>query len=138
MIEVKIKKTALDLSECVSRVTNPASGGVVTFVGNVRGHTDGREVLRLEYEVYQSMALSELNKIVKTAFAKWVINDVVVHHREGVVNVGESAVIVVVGAERRDSAFKACGYIIDTLKAIVPIWKKEVFSDGSEWVSEHP
>lgn len=138
MIEVKIKQTTLDLAECVKRVANPASGGVVTFVGNVRNQTDGRKVLRLEYEVYQSMALSELEKIAKTAFTKWTINDVVIHHREGVVGIGESAVIVVVGAERRDSAFKACRYIIDTLKATVPIWKKEVFSDGSEWVSEHP
>jgi molybdopterin synthase catalytic subunit len=110
----------------------------VIFVGTARDGTDGRKVLRLEFEAYKKMALFELNKIAEQACQKWPIHSVVIQHRVGTVLAGETAVIIVVAAERRDAAFKACRYTIDTLKTTVPIWKKEVFEGGAEWVTPHP
>lgn len=138
MIDVKIQGTTLDLSSCVNKLAGSASGGVVVFIGTTRNQTDGRRVLRLEFEAYHKMAISEMEKIANKAIRKWNINDILIHHREGIVEAGQTAVIIIATAERRDAAFKASRYAIDELKKTVPIWKKEVFEDGSEWVSPHP
>ena len=138
MIDVKIQKTALNLTACVNKLTHPASGGVAVFIGTTRNHTDGRKVLRLEFEAYHKMALTEMKQIAENASQKWPISGILIYHREGIVKAGQTAVIIVAAAERRDAAFQACRYAIDTLKKTVPIWKKEVFEDGAEWVTPHP
>lgn len=119
-------------------VMSPGSGGIDVFIGTVRDSTKGKAVLRLEFEAYEPMALSEMDKIAKDAFDKWALHAVVIHHRVGVLQVGEVPVVIAVSAAHRAAAFDACRYIIDTLKQTVPIWKKEVFEDGGVWVAAHP
>lgn len=84
------------------------------------------------------MAQKEMGKIAEQAFNKWPIQKILIHHRTGVLQVGEIPVIIAVAAAHRDAAFDACRYIIDTLKQMVPIWKKEIFEDGEVWVAAHP
>lgn len=138
MIDVKIKKSPLNVAKYTQKATNPASGGTAIFVGSVRNQTNGRKVLRLEFETYPAMALKELTKVAATASERWPISDILIHHREGVVQVGQPAVVIIVSSAHREAAFKACRYAIDTLKQTVPIWKKEFFEDGSQWVTPHP
>lgn len=108
------------------------------FIGTVRNATKGKAVLRLEFEAYEKMALAEMEKIAAYAIEKWPIQKLLIHHRTGVLNVGEVPVVIAVSAAHRDAAFEACRYVIDTLKQTVPIWKKEVFEDGEVWVAAHP
>ena len=138
MIDVKVLKSALSLDECMKIVADDSCGGNAVFVGTVRDKTDGRRVLRLEFEAYNEMALSEMEKIAVVATEKWPVEHMLIYHREGTVTAGETAVIIIAAAARRDAAFEACRYAIDTLKETVPIWKKEIFEDGAEWVSAHP
>jgi len=108
------------------------------FIGTVRNVTKGKPVIRLEFEAYEPMALAEIEKIVKQVFIHWPVQKVLIHHRTGILQVGEIPVIIAVSAAHRAAAFEACRYIIDTLKQTVPIWKKEIFEDGEVWVAAHP
>lgn len=108
------------------------------FIGTVRNITKEKKVVRLEFEAYESMAVKEMNKIAADAFTKWNVQKILIHHRTGVLQVGEVPVVIAVAAGHRDTAFTVCRYIIDTLKQTVPIWKKEVFEDGEVWVAAHP
>jgi len=114
------------------------SGGIDVFIGTVRNATKGKKVVRLEFEAYEKMAIAEMEKIAEYAGSKWPIQKLLIHHRTGVLSVGEVPVIISVSAAHRDAAFEACRYIIDTLKQTVPIWKKEIFEDGEVWVAAHP
>jgi len=138
MIELKITNEPLNVADCVVVAADTSCGGMSVFVGHVRDKTKGRKVLRLEFECYQSMALKELGKIAEDATHLWPVRNIVIRHRTGTLLVGEAAVVIVVNSAHREAAFKACQYVIDTLKQTVPIWKKEVFEDGEEWVSAHP
>lgn len=137
MIDIKILSEPLDITACLAAVTTDECGGEVLFTGTVRNKTQGKPVVRLEYECYNSMARKELKKIADYATEKWEVSHVVIHHRMGTLSIGDIAVIIAVGSAHRQAAFTACKYIIDTLKQTVPIWKKEVFEDGEEWVSAH-
>ena len=117
---------------------SPESGGIDIFIGSVRNQTKGKAVVRLEFEAYEPMALSEIEKILAQAAEKWTVQKALVHHRTGVLEVGEVPVIIAVAAAHRATAFEACRFIIDTLKETVPIWKKEIFEDGEVWVAAHP
>ena len=123
---------------CINQVTDPACGGIDVFIGTVRDETQGKPVLRLEFEAYESMALREMQKIAEQIFEHWPVLSIAIHHRIGVLEVGDVAVVIAVGAAHRAAAFEACRYAIDTLKLTVPIWKKEVFEDGEVWVAAHP
>ena len=136
--EVKILEAPLDVMGCISRVSGPGCGGIDVFIGTVRDTTKGKEVIRLEFEAYEKMALREMQKIAASAFERWPVLALVMHHRTGILQVGEVAVVIAVSAAHRDAAFEACRFIIDTLKQTVPIWKKEVFADGEVWVAAHP
>lgn len=138
MIDVKISQSPLNLAQSIARVSNDSSGGIDVFIGTVRDTTDGKKVTKLQFEAYTPMALAEMKKIAKTASERWPVHDIVIHHRNGTAQVGEIAVIIAVSAAHREAAFKACRYAIDTLKDTVPIWKKEFFEDGAQWVSAHP
>ena len=129
---------ALDVAEVEGRVGGPDAGGVVTFVGRVRDHARGRAIERLEYEAYPGMAERELEKIAAEAGVRWPGVRVAVAHRTGALAVGEIAVVVAAAAAHRAEAFEACRFAIDTLKERVPIWKKEVATDGAYWVEDHP
>jgi molybdopterin synthase catalytic subunit len=135
---IHITEKPLEIEQVTSLVAAPGLGGVNMFVGVVRDQTKGKKVLRLEYEAYEPMALSEMGKIVDQVKQKWPTASIAIHHRVGILKVGEAAVVIAVATPHRDDAFSACKYAIDTLKQTVPIWKKEVFEDGEEWVSALP
>lgn len=137
-IQIKISHKALNIQSCIDWVISPKSGGIDIFIGTVRDATKGKVVVQLEFEAYEPMALKEMQKIAEQAFAKWPVEKLLIHHRVGVLAVGEVPVIIAVSCAHRDAAFEACRYVIDTLKQTVPIWKKEIFEDGEVWVAAHP
>lgn len=138
MLDIQLLESALDPTLCAERVAHPGAGGSVVFIGTVRNQTKGREVLRLEFEAYPPMALREMEKIAAEARTRWNALAVCIHHRTGVLEVGEVPVVIAVSTPHRQAAFEACQYCIDTLKETVPIWKKEIFEDGEVWVAAHP
>lgn len=124
--------------ESTEAVARTADGAVVTFVGVVRDLSEGKAVSGLEYEAYEPMATDVMRSIGRDAADRWRVGRVVMAHRVGRLSVGEVSVIVAVSAPHRGEAFDACEFCIDTLKKSVPIWKKELFADGtSSWVN-HP
>lgn len=135
---IKISPSTLNIQECAAWVMSPDAGGIDLFIGTVRNATKGMAVVRLEFEAYQVMALREMEKIAAQALSKWPVQKILIHHRTGVLQIGEVPVIIAVAAAHRAAAFDACRYIIDTLKETVPIWKKEIFEDGEVWVAAHP
>jgi molybdopterin synthase catalytic subunit len=136
--QIQISTTPLNIQSAVDWIMSPDSGGIDIFIGTVRNATKGKRVIRLEFEAYEPMAIAEMEKIVKQAAEKWPIQKALIHHRTGILDVGEVPVIIAVSAAHRAAAFDACRYIIDTLKETVPIWKKEIFEDGEVWVAAHP
>ncbi len=128
----------LDVEDAVRRVNGPGMGGIVTFVGAVRDHARGREIQHLEYEAYPEMAEREMQKIVDAAAERWPGTAVSIGHRAGHLEVGEVAVVIAAASPHRAEAFEACRFAIDTLKQTVPIWKKEVATDGEYWVDDRP
>jgi molybdopterin synthase catalytic subunit len=136
--QIKLSVSTLNVQDCVDWVMAPETGGIDVFVGTVRNATKGKPVVRLEFEAYDKMAVSELEKIAKQAFEQWPVQKILIHHRTGILQIGEIPVIIAVSAAHRDAAFTACRYIIDMLKQTVPIWKKEIFEDGEVWVAAHP
>lgn len=136
--QVKILSEPLDVQSCINWVMSPDCGGIDVFIGTVRNATKGKTVVRLEFEAYEKMAITEFDKIGAQAFEKWPVQKLLIHHRTGVLQIGEIPVIIAVAAAHRAAAFDACRYVIDTLKETVPIWKKEIFEDGEVWVAAHP
>jgi molybdopterin converting factor subunit 1 len=132
-----ISEFSLDEAEVVSRVDASDAGGVVSFVGNVRDRARGHSIEYLEYEAYPEMAEREMDKIAAQAREKWPGTRVAIAHRIGRLEIGEAAVVVVAVAPHRAEAFEACRFAIDTLKVSVPIWKKEMATDGEYWVDDH-
>ena len=118
----------------LSELSSPQSGGIDMFLGTTRNHSKGREVVLLEYEAYEPMAIKVMEEIEQKARAKWPLEKVIMIHRIGRVPVEEASVAIGVSAAHRAEAFEACRYLIDTLKSEAPIWKREHFADGSsEW-----
>lgn len=138
MVSIKLVEIPLNVGECQDFVQEDGAGGVVTFIGTVRDQTKGKKVLRLEFEAYAPMAISEMTKIAEDVREKWSAFKVAIHHRVGVLEIGDIAVVIAVSTPHRKAAFEACEFGIDTLKETVPIWKKEVFEDGEVWVAAHP
>lgn len=127
----------LDPAEVAARVAGPDTGGVVTFTGTVRDHARGRAIRHLEYEAYPAMAEREMERIADAAAERWSGARVAIAHRVGHLEVEELAVVVVAAAPHRAEAFEACRFAIDAIKRAVPIWKKEVATDGEYWVDDH-
>ncbi len=138
MIDIKITDQKLNITECLQIAQDFGSGGIATFIGTIRNKTKEKSVLRLEYECYEPMAIKEIQKIINQAMTMFSVRNIVVHHRIGVLFPGDEAIIIVVSDGHRDAVFTACKFVIDTIKEMVPIWKKEIFEDGEEWVSAHP
>jgi len=133
----EVTTETLSVDEVVSRLADPAVGAVIAFVGTVRGVTDGREVCYLEYEAYPEMAEEMLRQIGDEVRERWkTIREVAIVHRLGRLEIGEISVVIALSAAHRTEVFDAVHYAIDRLKQIVPIWKKEVWTDGAEWRSE--
>lgn len=135
---IQILSGELRVDEIRRFIQDDVCGGMVLFIGNVRNQTANKKVLHLEFEAYEPMALKELSKIAANIFTMWPAAKVAIHHRIGLLRIGESAVVIGVSCPHRKEAFDACSYAIDELKKTVPIWKKEVFEDGEVWVASHP
>lgn len=136
--QIQIFSTPLNIQSAIDWIMSPESGGIDVFIGTVRNATKEKRVIRLEFEAYEPMAIREMEKIANQAAEKWPVQKVLIHHRVGLLPVGEVPVVIAVSAAHRAAAFEACRYIIDTLKHTVPIWKKEIFNDGEVWVAAHP
>jgi len=132
---IKITANPIDVNEVIRVASAMGAGAVNVFIGTIRDTALDKKVVRLEYEAYESMAVSETQKIIDEAAKKWDLMGFAVSHRTGVVKPGEVAVVVAVSTKHRSASFEACQYIIDRLKEKVPIFKKEVFEDGEEWIS---
>ncbi|HKR61136.1 MAG TPA: molybdenum cofactor biosynthesis protein MoaE, partial [Pyrinomonadaceae bacterium] len=124
----------IDIGEVARRVVLPECGATVTLDGYAREWTKGRRTVHLIYEAYPAMALSELHRLGREAHEKFQIAYLGIVHRTGRLEIGETSVVIAVGAPHRRAAFEACEWAIRELKRTVPIWKKEVFADGEVWV----
>ncbi|UYZ62434.1 molybdenum cofactor biosynthesis protein MoaE [Hymenobacter weizhouensis] len=138
-MHIELTDQPIDVAAVLERVQADGAGAVNSFIGTVRNRSTGRRVVRLEYEAYDSMALHQLRRVAEQAVQQWpMLEKVAVVHRKGTLFIGDVAVVVAVSTPHRAESFAACQYIIDTLKQVVPIWKKEFYEDGSVWVAAHP
>lgn len=136
MKQFLVSPKAIDSDRLREQLENPQSGASVVFEGWVRNHHEGRQVLRLEYEVYAPLAEKEGLKIIAEAAGLFPFEKAMCIHRSGLLEIGECAVWVGVSSRHREEAFKACRYIIDQAKQRLPIWKKEYYTSGeAEWVN---
>lgn len=136
-VTITITSDGLDHAAITDSVRSDQAGAVCSFLGTVREMTGSRRTVALEYEAYPAMAEKTLADLAAQALARWPIERLVIAHRLGLLALGEISVVVAVSCPHRGASFDACRWLIDTLKEVVPIWKKEVWADGSEeWV--HP
>jgi molybdopterin synthase catalytic subunit len=132
-----ITEQPLDGGALQQAVQTPGDGAVVLFTGVVRDNFDGRSTDHLVYEAYAELAVPVLRQIAGEAQGRWEIGNVAVHHRVGRLEIGETAVIVAVAAPHRHAAFEAAEFIMDRIKEVAPIWKREQWADGeAEWIGD--
>ena len=131
---INITSDPLDPDSITKLVRKNSNGAIITFLGTTRDSTDGKRVNYLEYEAYQPMAQDMIRQIFDEVKERWEIEDLAMSHRLGKVDIGEISMVVAIASPHRKQAFEAGQYSIDRIKEIVPIWKKEFFDDGEEWV----
>lgn len=131
---VQVTAEPLDPEDATVLVRRDTSGAVVVFLGTARLYSQGKRVLHLEYEAYAEMAATKLEEIRREVKERWGVEEVAIHHRLGRVDIGEISLVVAVASPHRKEAFQACQQVIDRIKEVVPIWKKEAFEDGQVWV----
>lgn len=134
---IQLTDQPIDTASVIEAASSPLAGAVVLFLGTVRELTDGRQTTFLEYECYPEMAQKELARLEEEVRGRWPLTECAIVHRTGHLAVGEVSVAVAVSSPHRGPAFEAGQWVIDRLKQVVPIWKKENYADGtSDWV--HP
>lgn len=133
-MKVDLRPTPISVDEAMAYVAHPSAGGIATFVGVVRDHSEGRAVTRLEYSAYDAMAVREMQRIAEEIESEIAGVRVCALHRIGSLEVGDAAVVCTASAPHRDEAFRACRALIDRIKERVPIWKREIGPDGAAWV----
>ena len=135
MTNFTITSEAIVSAKLIIQLQDPRCGAIATFSGTVRKQNNNRDVTKLHYQSYKTLAVKEGNTILGEALKQFEVVSTLCVHRIGELNIGDTAVWVGVNAEHRDAAFKACRYIIDEIKTRVPIWKKEMYVDGdSGWL----
>ena len=132
----RVTEEPLSLEAVAAEVADERAGAVATFTGTVRRQSRGREVTRLEYEAYAEMAEEMMAGLARELEARYDLCTVAMHHRVGTLAIGEASVVVAVSAPHRQDALAACKDAIDTLKETVPLWKKEVYEGGEEWIGQ--
>lgn len=137
-VRIQIEDFSQDDEIDAMRGSSKRIGGIATFLGCARDFSEGREVSEISFEAYGSMALAEMNALRSEAIEKFALIDARLVHRLGTVKGGDNIVFIAAGAEHRAAAFDACRWLIDELKARVPIWKKEITPAGDSWVVPHP
>jgi len=130
----RLSAEPLSLDAAVDEVRTPAAGAIATFTGTTRARSRGRDVVHLDYEAYEEMAEAEMARIAAALKERHELCEVAIHHRVGRVGIGETSVVIAVSAPHRAAALAACREAIDTLKETVPLWKKEVYAGGEEWI----
>jgi molybdopterin synthase catalytic subunit len=130
----RLFETPLSLDAAVDEVRTEDAGAIATFVGTTRKHSRGREVLYLEYEAYEGMAEQVMEQLADELKRRHDLCEVAIHHRVGRVDIGETSVVIAVSAPHRAAALAACREAIDELKVSVPLWKKELYEGGEEWI----
>ena len=133
-----ISSLPLNVEEAIEFIQNPESGGISVFVGSVRNKNRDRVVHGLHYQAYDTMVLKEMEKAIHEARNKWELNRVFTAHRKGDLNIGDIAIIVSASSVHRKEAIMAVEWLVDELKNTLPIWKKEIYEDGSEWLDSKP
>jgi MoaE-MoaD fusion protein len=133
-----IVRTPIETSQVLADIKRGEDGATVVFEGIVRNQTRGRKTLYLDYEAYEEMALRQMERLAEHAREQFQIREVMLVHRLGRLEIGETSVLIVVASAHRAAAFDACRWLIDTLKRTVPIWKKEYFEDGAVWADGEP
>jgi MoaE-MoaD fusion protein len=131
---IRLSAEPLSLDAVVSEVQRDEAGAIATFVGTTRRRSRGRDVLRLEYEAYEGMAEQVMEQLAAELKDRHDLCEVAIHHRVGRVDIGETSVVIAVSAPHRADALAACREAIDELKVSVPLWKKEVYEGGEEWI----
>lgn len=130
----RLSAEPLSVDAVVAEVRSPDAGAIATFTGTTRRRSRGRDVVHLEYEAYEDMAEAEMERIARDLKHKHELCEIAIHHRVGRVQIGEESVIIAVSAPHRAGALAACREAIDTLKETVPLWKKEIYEGGEEWI----
>ena len=130
----RVTEEPLSLEAAVAEVADERAGGIATFTGTVRRQSRGRKVLHLEYEAYAEMAEDVMATLAAELEAQYDLCAVAIHHRVGRLEIGEASVVIAVSAPHRQDALGACREAIDELKETVPLWKKEVYEGGEEWI----
>lgn len=134
---IKISDKPIDIQACIDAVQSERAGAIDVFIGTVRNHNNAKEVVRLEFETYDVMAVKKMEELASQAYDRWDIEKIVMIHRKGVLQIGDVAVVIAVSTPHRVASFEACQWLIDTLKTVVPIWKKEIYESGEEWLEAH-
>jgi MoaE-MoaD fusion protein len=130
----RLSAEPLSLDAVVSEVRSDSAGAIATFVGTTRQQSRGRSVLHLDYEAYEEMAEQVMAEIAAELKDRHELCEIAIHHRTGHVDIGEASVVIAVSAPHREDALAACREAIDTLKERVPLWKKEFYEGGEEWI----
>jgi len=131
-----LSEEPLSLEAAVHEVASDDAGAIATFTGTARHRSRGREVVRLEYEAYEGMAERVMQDLAAELSRRHEVTSIAIHHRVGVVEIGQPSVVIAVSAPHRAAALAACREAIDTLKTSVPLWKKEVYVGGEEWIGQ--
>jgi molybdopterin synthase catalytic subunit len=126
----------LSLDRVVDEVRDERAGAIATFTGTTRNHSRGRDVEHLDYEAYEGMAETVMAEIAEALHARYELCAIAIHHRVGRVGIGDTSVVIAVSAPHRGDALAACKEAIDTLKERVPLWKKETYDGGEEWIGQ--
>ncbi|WP_026996106.1 molybdenum cofactor biosynthesis protein MoaE [Flectobacillus major] len=134
---IAISDQPINIQACIDAAQSERAGAVDVFIGTVRNHNKSKAVVRLEFETYDTMAVKKMQDLADQACQQWDIEKVVMVHRKGVLSIGDVAVVIAVATPHRAASFEACKWLIDTLKEVVPIWKKEVYENGEEWLEAH-
>ena len=134
---ISLVREVIDTRKVADGLQRPEDGAVVIFEGVVRNHSQDRPVRFLEYDAYEPMARKKLEEIESRAKKEFEIRDIAIVHRLGHMDIGECSTVIVVASAHRGPAFDACRFAIDTIKKIVPIWKKEFYEDGEVWIEGH-
>ena len=129
-----LTREPIDTARIARSLQRPEDGALVVFEGIVRNNARDKAVRFLEYEAYESMALKKLEEVGAMAGSRFDIRDIAIVHRLGHMEIGEASTVIVVASAHRGAAFEACRFAIDTIKEIVPIWKKEFYTDGEVWI----
>jgi MoaE-MoaD fusion protein len=132
--DFRLSETPLSVDDAVAAVRSDEAGAIATFIGTTRARSRGRDVIHLEYEAYEGMAEQVMESLASKLVSRHDLCEVAIHHRIGRVDIGETSVVIAVSAPHRAAALTACKEAIDELKVTVPLWKKEIYEGGEEWI----